>query len=132
MPCTETMFYNFWLSVPLSLTRNGIPTLVLYPNLRPSLQVHLYLVSLSISLSGIVAVVNNQVLRSVIELIGEIRLQDSLGTICVTLLRIQRSTGLVRNLGVSSTEGVLCGTERVVFWCRLREPNVSSVTAEVA
>ncbi len=65
-------------------------------------------------------------------LLGEVRFQDVLRTICVTLLRINRSTGHVRYHGVSSTEGVLCIAQRVIFGCRLGEPNVPSVTAKVA
>lgn len=37
----------------------------------------------------------------------------------------------MRNHGVSTAEWVLCVAEDVVLWCWLREPDVSTVTAEV-
>ena len=63
---------------------------------------------------------------------GQITLQDTLGTIGVSLLRIERGTGHMRDHGVSAAEGVLGVAERVVLGCRLREPDVTAVAAEVA
>lgn len=62
----------------------------------------------------------------------EVRLEDGLGSICVSLLSIERGTGHMGYHGVSATEGVLGVTEWVFLGCWLREPNVSSVSAEVA
>lgn len=62
---------------------------------------------------------------------AQVTLQDSLRTIGVTLLSIEGGTGHVRNHGVSTTEWVLCVSERMVLWCGLREPNISTVSAEV-
>jgi hypothetical protein len=74
---------------------------------------------------------NNQILRTVIVLSTQITLQDSLGTIGISLLSIERSTRHVRNHSVSATEWVLGVTEDMILWCGLWEPDVSSITAEV-
>jgi hypothetical protein len=87
--------------------------------------------TLTICLGGIVSVDNNQILRAVIVLASEVRLENSLRAICVSLLSIEGCTGHVRNQGVSATEGVLCVSEDVVLGCGLREPDISSVAAEV-
>lgn len=62
----------------------------------------------------------------------QVTLENSLGTVGISLLRIERSTGHVRNHSVSATEGVLGVAEWVVLGCWLREPDISSVAAEVA
>lgn len=88
--------------------------------------------TLTIRLRGIITLVNNQILRSVVVLAAQVALKDSLGAVGISLLRIKRGTRHVRNHGVSTTEGVLCVAERVVLGCGLREPDVSSIAAEVA
>ena len=87
---------------------------------------------ITISLGGIITLINNQILRSIIMLATQITLQDRLGAIGISLLRIERCARHVRDHGVSAAEGVLGVAEDVVFWCGLREPDVSSVAAEVA
>ena len=62
----------------------------------------------------------------------EVRLQNGLGSVGVSLLCIEGGTGHVRNHGVSAAEGVLGVAEGMILGCWLREPDVSSVTAEVA
>jgi len=88
--------------------------------------------TLTISLGSVITSVNNQILWSVVVLATQIALQDSLGAVCVSLLGIEGGTGHVRNHCVSAAEWVLCVSEWVVLWCWLREPDVSSITAEVA
>ena len=88
--------------------------------------------TLTIRLGSVISVVDNQVLRSVIVLSAQVALQDALGAIGVSLLRIERGTGHVRHHGVSAAEGVLGVAERVVLGCWLREPDVTAVAAEVA
>jgi hypothetical protein len=74
---------------------------------------------------------NNQILRTIIMLSTQITLQNTLRTITISLLRIERGARHVRNHGVSASEGVLGIAERMVFWCGLREPDVAAVAAEV-
>ena len=75
---------------------------------------------------------HNQILWSVVVLAGEVALQDRLGAISVSLLSVERGTGHVGDHGISAAEGVLGVAEGVVLGCWLREPDVSSVAAEVA
>jgi len=63
---------------------------------------------------------------------AQVTLQDALGAIGVSLLRIERGTGHVGHHGVSAAEGVLGVAERVVLGCWLREPDVTAVAAKVA
>ncbi len=63
---------------------------------------------------------------------AQVTLQDALGAIGVSLLRIERGTGHVGHHGVSTAKGVLGVAENVVFGCWLREPDVSAVAAKVA
>lgn len=48
------------------------------------------------------------------------------------LLGVDRSTGHVGNHGVASTPGVLGVAERVVLGRGLREPDITTVSTEVA
>ena len=75
---------------------------------------------------------DDQVLRSVVLASAEVAIQDGLGPRSVSLLGVDRGTGHVGDHGVSATEGVLGGTERMVSRCGLREPDITSVAAEVA
>jgi hypothetical protein len=62
----------------------------------------------------------------------QVALQDALGAVGVSLLRIERRARHVGNHGVSAAEGVLGVAEGVVLGCGLREPHVTAVAAEVA
>ena len=87
---------------------------------------------LTISLGGIIAIHDDQVLRPVVMSPREVRVQDVLGALSVSLLRIDTGTRHVGNHGIPSTEGVLGVAERVVLGCWLREPDVTSVATKVA
>lgn len=63
---------------------------------------------------------------------AEVGLQDSLGAVGVTLLRIERRSGHVRNHGVSTAKVVLGVAENVVLGGGLDVPDVTSVAAKVA
>lgn len=88
--------------------------------------------SIAISLGGVITTNDDQILRSVVMLARKVRLEDRFGTIGVSLLSIEGGTRHVWNHGVSTTEWVLCVAEWVVLWCWLWEPDITSVTAEVA
>jgi hypothetical protein len=88
--------------------------------------------TLTVCLCRIVTIDDNQILRAVVVLASEVGIENGLGSVGVSLLSIERGTGHVGNHGVSATEGVLGVAEWVVLGCWLREPDVSSVTAEVA
>jgi hypothetical protein len=90
---------------------------------------------LAVSLGGVVTLVNNKVLRPVVLLLGEVRLEDSFGASGVTCLGIERGTRHVRDGGVSGgATPVLVGggAERVVLGGGLGEPDVAAVAAELA
>ena len=61
----------------------------------------------------------------------EVRVDDGLGTVGVTDLSIQRSTGHVRNHGVTATPVVLGSSQRVVLGGGLVVPDITTVTGEV-
>jgi hypothetical protein len=56
---------------------------------------------LAVGLGGVVTLVNNEVLRPVVLLLGEVGLEDGLGAGGVAGLSIERGTRHVRNGGVS-------------------------------
>lgn len=87
---------------------------------------------LSISLSSIIAILHDQILGPVVMLPREVRLQDVLGTLGISLLGIKRGAGHVRHRCVTATLGIGGIAERVLFGCGLREPNITTVTAEVS
>lgn len=62
----------------------------------------------------------------------QITLQDLLRAISISFLGVQRRPRHVRYHGVPAAERVLGVAERVVLWCRLGEPDVAAVAAEVA
>jgi hypothetical protein len=62
----------------------------------------------------------------------QVALQDALGAVGVSLLRVERRAGHVGNHGVSAAEGVLGVAQDVVLGRGLREPDVAAVAAEVA
>jgi hypothetical protein len=88
--------------------------------------------AVSISLGSIIPINDNQILRTVIVLSTEVRLENRLGTLSISLLRIKRGTRHVRNHGITTTEWVFGVSERVVLWCWLWEPDITTVTTEVA
>lgn len=63
---------------------------------------------------------------------AEVALEDLLGTIGVSLLGIEGCTRHVRNHSVAATEWVLDSAEWVVLGGGLWEPDITTVTAEVA
>ena len=106
---------------------------VLLPTIRPILSDPLHLLSpLTIGLSRIITVLDYQILWPIVVSSGEVRVENILRTFCITLLRIDRRTGHVRNHGVASAEGVLCVAEWVILGCRLWEPDIAPVAAEMA
>ena len=75
---------------------------------------------------------DDEILRSVVLAAGEVALEDGLGTRCVTLLSIEGSTGHVRDHSIAATPWVLGGSERMVLGSRLREPNITAITVQLA
>lgn len=65
-------------------------------------------------------------------LAGQVRLEDGLGTVGVTLLSVKGSTGHVGHHGVATTEGVLGVAQDMVLGGGLREPHITTVAAELA
>lgn len=61
-----------------------------------------------------------------------VRVENGLGTGGVSCLGIDRSTGHVRNGGVSSAELIEGVSERVVLGGRLDIPDITTVAAELA
>ena len=91
----------------------------------------LYLVPLTISLGGIVTLVDNEIFRPVVVAAGEVALENSLGTSCIALLSIDRSTGHVRNHGIAAAPWVLCISKRVLLGSGLREPDITTIPVEL-
>jgi len=89
--------------------------------------------TLTVSLGSVVTLVDNEVLGPVVLATAEVLIQDVLDTGGVALLGVDRGTGHVRDGGVSAAPGAVGGVaERVVLGCRLREPDVTTVTAKLA
>lgn len=96
---------------------------------------HLFLRSaLAVGLGRVVTTGDNEVLRPVVVLAAEVGLEDGLCAGGVAGLGVERGTGHVRDGGVAAAlEGaVLCVTERVVLGRGLREPDITTIAAEVA
>jgi hypothetical protein len=91
-----------------------------------------FLLALTVGLGGIITLVDDQVLRTVVLTAGEVALEDVLGTVGVADLSIDGGTGHVGNHAVAATPGVLGVAERVVLGGGLREPDVTTVATEVA
>lgn len=91
-----------------------------------------FLLALAVSLCGVVALVDDEVLGPVVVAAGEVRVEDGLCAVGVALLGIDRGTGHVGDHGVASAPGVLGVAERVVLGRGLGEPDVTAVSAEVA
>ena len=62
----------------------------------------------------------------------QVALQNTLHTVGISLLSIQRRAGHVRHHGVSTAEGVLGVAQRVVLGSGLWEPHVTTIAAQVA
>ena len=90
------------------------------------------LLSLAISLCGVVAIVNDEVLWAVVVLATKVTLKNSLCAVGITLLGIERSARHVRDHGVAATERVLGRAQRVVTMRGLGEPDVTAVTGEIS
>jgi hypothetical protein len=76
--------------------------------------------------------VDNQILRAVVLTAREVALKDVLGAVGVADLSIDGGTRHVGNHGVTATPGVLGVAERVVLGGGLGEPDITTVSAEVA
>jgi hypothetical protein len=90
---------------------------------------------LAVGLGGVVTLVNNEVLRPVVLLLGEVGLEDGLGAGGVARLGVERGTRHVGDGGVSGGAApvlVGSGAERVVLGGGLGEPDVTTVAAELA
>lgn len=91
-----------------------------------------FLLALTVGLGGVITLVDDQVLRTVVLTAGEVAIQDVLGTVGVADLGIDGGTGHVGNHAVAATPGVLGVAERVVLGGGLGEPDVTTVATEVA
>lgn len=87
---------------------------------------------LPVSFGSIVAILDDQILRSVVKLPREVRLQDVLRPFGIPLLRIERGPRHVRHRSVASALGIGCVAERMLLGCWLGVPDVASVASEVA
>lgn len=92
----------------------------------------LSLVALAVCLCDVVAILDDEILRPVVVLAGEVAGENGLGAIGVALLRIQRGTRDMGNHGVAATPGVLSVAQRVVLGGGLGEPDITTVALEVA
>lgn len=75
---------------------------------------------------------NDEVLRSVVILLGEVAVEDGLDAVGVALLGVEGGAGHVGDHGVAAAEGVLDGAQGVVAGSGLREPDITAVSGEVA
>lgn len=92
----------------------------------------LFLLPQSVRPGGVVTIVDDQVLGAVVVLSRKVALDDGLGTSSVSLLSIDGGTRHVGNHSVSTTERVLGVAQGVVLGGGLREPNVTTISAEVS
>lgn len=90
------------------------------------------LAPLAIGSGCIVTLVDNEVLRLIVEAAREVAIQDSLGALGITDLGINGATRHMRNSGIATTPWVLGITKGMVLGSGLREPNISSVASQVA
>lgn len=91
-----------------------------------------FLVPLSICLSGIVSILDDQILWSVIVSSGEVRFKDILRTHRITCLGINGCTRHVWYHRITTIHGVLGIAERMVCGSWLWEPDVAPVAPEMA
>jgi hypothetical protein len=91
------------------------------------------LFALTVRLGSVIALVDDQVLGTVVVGTVEVFGQDLLDTCRITFLGVDRGTRHVRNGGVAAAPGGVGGvTEWVVLGCWLWEPDITTVTAELA
>ena len=93
---------------------------------------HLGLVALAVGLGNVVTSVHNEVLGAVVVAAREVTLEDGLGAVGVADLGVDRGTGHVRDHGVAAAPGALDSAQRVVGGGGLGEPDITTVSAEVA
>ena len=62
----------------------------------------------------------------------EVAGEDGLGAVGVALLGVERGTGHVGDHGVTAAPGVLGSAQRVVLGSGLGEPDITTVSSEVA
>lgn len=87
---------------------------------------------LAVSLGHVLSLVHNQVLGAVVMAATEVALQDTLDTVGIAHLSVERRTGHVRHHGVAAAPWVLGVAKWVVLGRRLREPHVTTVSTQVA
>lgn len=75
---------------------------------------------------------HNQISRVVVLTSREVGIQNLLRAGGVALLGVDGGSGHVRGHGVTASPWVLGVTERVVLGCWLREPDITTVTTELA
>ncbi|KAI7092151.1 Formate [Hortaea werneckii] len=97
-----------------------------YTMSRRSETVHLFLVTLAVSLGSVVALGDDQVLRPVVVLAAEVGLEDGLGAGGVALLGVERGTGHVGDGRVAALAEGAVGCPR--SWPDLRASATSSLT----
>lgn len=90
------------------------------------------LLALTVSLGGVVTLVDDQILRAVVLTAREVAVEDSLGTVGVTDLSVNGGTRHVGDHGVTAAPGVLGVAQRVVLGSGLGEPDITTVATEVA
>lgn len=95
------------------------------------IRLDLFLFSLAIGLGGIVALVDDEILRAVVFSAGEVALKDGLGASGISFLGIDGCARHVRNHGVSASPGVLGSSQRVVSGSGLREPHITAIAVEL-
>jgi hypothetical protein len=93
---------------------------------------HNRLFTLTVCLGGVVALVNYKILRLIIFPSREVGVKNSLGASGVSLLCVDRGTGHVGNHGVASAPWVLSVAEWVVLGRGLGEPDITTISTEVA
>jgi len=76
--------------------------------------------------------VYDEVFGPVVEAAAEVAVEDGLDTGGIALLGIEGGTRHVGNHGVTTAEGILGVTQRVILGCRLREPDITTIASEMS
>lgn len=87
---------------------------------------------MTVGLGGVVTLVDDEILGTVVLLTREVAGEDSLGAISVALLSVERGTRHVGDHGVAAAEGVLGSAQGVLAGSGLGEPDITTVAGEVA
>lgn len=90
------------------------------------------LLALTVGLGGVITLVDNKILGTVVLLAREVAGENSLGAVGVALLSVERGTRHVGDHGVAAAEGVLGSAQGVVLGSGLGEPDITTVASEVA